>query len=209
MKPTLYYGFDPLCGWCYVFGPTMRALREAFEERLNLEVVCGGLVVGERVRPMSEMRGYLQRAYPEAEARSGVRFGPGFTEGLLQKDDVVLASEPACRAIFVAREIAGEARALTFAMHLTTALYHDGLDPTDPEVLEGLAREHDLSGLVDRWRTPEARALTERGFARARSLSVSMYPTLILADGDRHTLVLRGYASPSDAIERVNRALRS
>jgi putative protein-disulfide isomerase len=171
--------------------------------------VCGGLVVGERVRPLSEMRGYLQRAYPEAEARSGVRFGQGFTEGLLQKDDVVLASEPACRAIFVAREIAGEARALTFAMHLTTALYHDGLDPSDPEVLEELAREDHLVGLVDRWRTPEARALTERGFARARSLSVSMYPMLILADGDRHTLVLRGYASPTDAIERVNRALGS
>jgi putative protein-disulfide isomerase len=206
-RASLLYGFDPLCGWCYVFGPTMDALRETFGARLDFELLCGGLVVGDRVKPMSAMRSYLRRAYPEAEARSGVRFGRAFTEGLLERDDVTLASEPACRAIFVAREIAGESKAFSLARRLTTALYHDGSDPTQPAVLDALAHELDLPDLVSRWNTPAARALTQQGFAVARALSVSMYPTLMLQQGEQRSLVVRGYVSPSEAIARVHQAL--
>jgi putative protein-disulfide isomerase len=156
---------------------------------------------------MREMRGYLRNAYPQAEARSGVKFGPGFTEGLLLADDLVLASEPACRAVFVAQQLGDERQVLDFATRLTTGLYGEGLDATQEANLRRFAGEVGLDGLVERWSTPEGRALSERGFAHARALGVSMYPTLLLRQGDRTTQVLRGYAPPAEAVERVRALL--
>jgi len=207
MTPTLVYGFDPLCGWCYAFGPTLRALRETFADRVAIEIACGGLVVGDRVRPMREMRDYLREAYPRAEARSGVRFGRGFTEGLLNDDDVVLASEPACRAIVIARELGSREQTLELATRLIDGLYDHGLDPTRPEVLERFAREVGLPGLTERWSTEDARARTTRHFEESRAIGISMYPTLLLRSKDETRLVLRGYASVADALERVEAAL--
>ena len=209
-RPTLVYGFDPLCGWCFVFAPSLAALRRELEGRVDIELACGGLVVGERVRSMAEMRPYLRSAIPEAEARSGVRFGAGFTEGLLLRDEVRLASEPACRALFAARSLgASSSQLLDYATQMIEALYQRGEVTSDIEPLARAASAVGLDGgaLRERWDSAPMRAETEQEFAAARALGVSMYPSLLLRRGEQVELILRGFATPAQAVSLVEAAL--
>ena len=59
MRARLIYGFDPLCGWCFGFGPALRALREALPD-LEIELRMGGLVTGGRIRPYIESAEYIE-----------------------------------------------------------------------------------------------------------------------------------------------------
>lgn len=209
--PTLIYGYDPLCGWCYVFGPSIAALRRELGSEVRLTIAQGGLVTGDRVKPMRAMREYLQRAIPEAERRSGVTFGKAFTRGLMLEDDYAMASEPACRAVFAALELArGSEAGLDFALSLTHAIYFDGRKPDEPETLSDLARRAglDADALVDLWRSPQSVRTTRERFDEARAAGITMYPTLLLRTGERSVEVLRGFAPPVETVLRVREALR-
>jgi putative protein-disulfide isomerase len=212
--PVLEYGFDPLCGWCYAFGPSIDAMRAAFPGAFQLRLLQGGLVVGERVQPMRLARDYLLRAMPEAERRSGVKFGAAFKEGLLREDDYAMGSEPACRAVVVACELAAQTAnadaGVDFGLSLTRAIYRDGRKPDDPATLATLAEQVGLSpdSLVTAWASDGARARTQRAFAEARQAGISMYPTLRWREGDRRTELLRGYLGPDESVALVADRLR-
>ena len=209
--PTLIYGYDPLCGWCYAFGPSIAALRRELGNEVRLSIAQGGLVTGERVRPMRTMREYLLRAIPEAERRSGVAFGKAFTRGLMLEDDYVMASEPACRAVFAALDLArGTEAGLDFALSLTHAIYFEGRKPDDSDTLIDLARRAglDARALLDLWSSPEALHTTRARFDDARAAGISMYPTLLLRTGERSVELLRGFAPPVETVLRVREELR-
>ncbi|HJK98924.1 MAG TPA: hypothetical protein RMF84_17010 [Polyangiaceae bacterium LLY-WYZ-14_1] len=77
-RPTLVYGFDPLCGWCFAFAEGVADLRRALGDEVDWEVACGGLVVGPRVAPIAEAADYLRAGMGAVEARTPARFGAGF-----------------------------------------------------------------------------------------------------------------------------------
>jgi putative protein-disulfide isomerase len=205
------YGFDPLCGWCYVFGPVLRGLLTHFGETMQVRLAMGGLVVGARVKPMSAVREYLRGAMPEAERRSGVRFGDAFVKGLLLDDEYTMASEPACRAVIVAAELALDG-GLGFGLTLCEAIYRDGLRPDDAATLRTVARSQGLDAevLIRRWDSDAARRATADAFASARAEGISMYPTLRIdagPTGGPDVELLRGFAPLPEVIERFERAL--
>jgi putative protein-disulfide isomerase len=53
IKPTLVYGFDPICGWCFGFRSAVASLRTALADRVAWRIASGGLVIGERIKPIS------------------------------------------------------------------------------------------------------------------------------------------------------------
>jgi putative protein-disulfide isomerase len=80
-RAALTYAFDAYCGWCYGFGPAVRAFAAANIDRIELRVISGGLFSGSRAAPIS--------AYPhipDANARiaqlTGVSFGDGYLRTL-------------------------------------------------------------------------------------------------------------------------------
>ncbi len=209
--PQLLYGFDPLCGWCYVFGASIEAVRERFVGQIDIDVICGGLVLGDRVKPMHEMRSYLQAAIPKAEARSGVRFGAAFTQELIFQDNVMLDSEPLCRAVFAARDVAPTApQALDFALSLPRALYRDGQRIDLTETLKNLAHDAGMNSdeFFARWASARGMGETAKGFAFAKAIGISSYPVLLLRKNNTLTKVTAGYASIDDTVSAVGRALQ-
>ena len=46
--PELLYLFDPLCGWCYGMSPVIQRVRQEFAGRVEVSVLCGGMVTGEQ-----------------------------------------------------------------------------------------------------------------------------------------------------------------
>lgn len=49
-RKKLVYVYDALCPWCYAFTPVVDELRRHYGDRLDHEVLSGGMVRGDQVR---------------------------------------------------------------------------------------------------------------------------------------------------------------
>ena len=178
----IIYGFDPLCGWCYGFALAVARVREELAGEVVVRVATGGLVSGERRRAVRHDAGSLRAGLARVREVTGVAAGPAF-EDLLRRGDWVSDSEPVCRAMWAARELAGDDAAVELGTALSRAFYGEGREPDDPAVLRELADAQGLDGLVERWDTEEARRGTARWWAASRAAGLDTYPSLLLDDG--------------------------
>ncbi|NJN17595.1 MAG: DsbA family protein [Oscillochloris sp.] len=200
----LLYGFDPLCGWCFAFGPTIDAIRAEHAD-LAIELRYGGLVVGERVAPIAASRDYLRSGLAQVAQRAGVAAGDAFYNGLLSEGSYVSNSEPPCRAIWAAEQVAPD-RALDFALALPQAFYQEGMPLDDERVLTTLAERHNIESqrLLALWRSGEARTNTQTAFIQTRAAGFTSYPTLAYQQGARTILIARGWLAPTEAVAQIN-----
>lgn len=207
-EEELIYGFDPLCGWCFAFGPSYRAIRSAHPE-LPVSMKYGGLVLGERVGPIAGHRDYLVRGLEQVRQTAGVAAGKPFLEGLLADGTYVSDSEPPCRAITVMEQLA-PASAPDFAAALPDIHYIGGKALDDVDELAALAARHgaDPTAFAERWQSPQARIDVQQAFADARSFGIRSYPTVLYRRGAELWQIALGFAPPEIAVARVS-ALRS
>src|SRR6516164_6627574 len=60
MNPFLIYCYDAYCGWCYGFSPVIRRIVGEFRGRLPVEVLSGGMIIGERPLSIKQSAGYIR-----------------------------------------------------------------------------------------------------------------------------------------------------
>lgn len=192
------YGFDPLCGWCYGFAPAFAMARAELAGAVEFGVASGGLVTGERRRPVGLDAGYLRAGLAAVAAATGVSPGPAFAD-LLDRGTYVSDSEPVCRAMWAARELAGDGAAIELGAALSRAYYGEGREPDDPDLVAELGAGLGLPDLVDRWATEAARRGTAQWWARSRAVGLTTYPSLLAVDGGRWRPLLVGVA-PADRV---------
>lgn len=209
LQPTLVVATDPLCGWCYGFGPALAQVRAALAERVRFRVACGGLVTGARVVPIGQTREYLLTGMAQVERRTGVRFGAGFRDGLLREGTWVSDSEPPCRAVLLAQELFGPQAALDVCAALTRSFYEAGLPPDAEATVELAARAAGVEPgpLLERYRAEADGLWTRARFAQAREEGVEQYPSLFLDRGEGLELVVEGCLDAPAALFAVERAL--
>jgi len=123
-KATLIYIGDPMCSWCYGFAPEIEKIEQHFGE-LNFEVVLGGLRPYSK-QTMSELSDFLKEHWLEIEEETHQPFG----YDILEKSDYVYDTEPASRAVEVARQMK-PAVTLTFFKAVQTAFYHQNKSTHD------------------------------------------------------------------------------
>ena len=75
---TLIYCYDAYCGWCYGFSPVMKQLEESFKDRLQVEVLSGGMILPETPKAIAATAGYIKEAYKTVEAYTGIKFGEDY-----------------------------------------------------------------------------------------------------------------------------------
>ena len=185
-----YFG-DPLCSWCYGFGPELSKLLAAQPER-KLALVMGGLRPFNR-EPMSlAFRTMLREHWHHVATASGLPF----SQELLVRDDFVYDTEPACRAVVTARQLF-PAQALTLMKAIQAAFYRDGRDATDANVLADIAADHgyDRATFFTAMESEAMRAATRADFAATQSLGVSGFPTVAASHGEELYLVTSGYVT--------------
>ncbi|MGF1646195.1 MAG: DsbA family protein [Kineosporiaceae bacterium] len=208
-RPTVVYGNDALCGWCFATGPAILEAKQELGDEVAWRIETGGLVVGERVRPVAMDREYLVAGLAQVAMVSGRRAGEAYYERILGTGTWVSNSEPTCRAVLVAQEM-GPDVAVEFSHWLTDALYLDGRVPDDPDTLRDAAAAHGVDGheLLARWATPGAVETTREAFQRARALGVQTYPSLFLEAGDG-TLdpLVTGYTDARTIVRIVREAV--
>jgi putative protein-disulfide isomerase len=192
----LLYFADPLCSWCYGFGPELDEL-VARHEAAGIDLVMGGLRPY-NTQPMSEaFKAMLREHWRHVHEASGLPF----SEAILGREDFVYDTEPACRAVVTARALAPE-RAFDYLKAIQRAFYPEGRDMTNAGELADLAAAagYNRAHFAEGFDSPAMRAATRDDFATSQSMEVAGFPTLALRHGASLFLVASGFA-PADVLE--------
>ena len=161
------------------------------------------------MRAVANDEGYLRAGLATVAATTGRHAGTDYYDGLLAEGTWVSDSEPAVRAVVVAREQGGDAVALDLSSALSDALYVDGRAPEAPETLRDVAAAVGLDpdAFLAAFDSPEAREATKEEMLRARGLGVQTYPSLLLRVGERTVPLVEGYAPAQEIVRRVRGAV--
>ncbi|HVZ55227.1 MAG TPA: DsbA family protein [Chitinophagaceae bacterium] len=213
MNYTLYYCYDAWCGWCYGFSPVIRRIAEEYRDRLQFEVLSGGMIHSEKPRPIGVMAAYIRDAYPMVEERTGIRFGPDFLWHILhpEQSDWFPDSEKAAIALCIVKEFYPDYRQVLFAADLQYALNYEGRDLTDDEAYRHLLEKWDLDAgdFYRKLHLDTYRQKAHYEFALCRQLQVTGFPTALLQVSEtRLYLLARGYTDYETFQGRLEAVLR-
>ena len=180
--------FDALCGWSYAAWPALEATWNTFRDRVEFDVISGGLFVGDRVTPIGAV-GYIPTANQHITEISGAVFGDGY-EALRTEGSYLLDSNAPAWRFAVLRSFAPD-HAVPLAHALQRRHYLDGADLDRPEVYEAVAEQVGISiePLRAAMANADREALAATEFDQARALGVDAYPTVLFVT-DAHAAVL-------------------
>jgi len=191
--PHLIYFADPMCSWCYGFSPVIDDIRRAYGNALPIRVVMGGLRPGTEEPMTAEARRSVVGHWNHVHEASGLPFDPA----VLERDGFIYDTDPAARAVVVARR-EGEDLAAQYLAAAQRAFYAENRDVTSGEVLGDLAEEFglDRSAFLEAWGSEAAKAETWRDYAMSQRAGVTGFPTLVGGPNEQgvYGVITRGYA---------------
>jgi putative protein-disulfide isomerase len=203
---TLTYVFDPLCGWCYGFSPQMKKLHDKYKTELNIEVLCGGMVLGKKSGPIGEVAPFIKEAYTRVEDYTGVKFGTAFLNDVMMPGTRIFSSEEPCIAFVTLKQLKPE-KAFEFSHLLLNALYRDGLDFNKPESYKAIAEKSgiDYKDFLNAYQ--KNKATTYQEFERAAGFGVSGYPSVLITINGKTSLISSGYKSFEELDQALNKLI--
>lgn len=201
--PRLIYIADPMCSWCYGFGPELAALLEGLPG-LPVDIVVGGLRPYNKNVMDAELRTKLQEHWKSVAERTGLPFSFDF----LSRENFVYDTEPACRAVVAARMLAPAACLYVFH-EIQRLFYTEGMDVTQDKVLASIAckalaeqgYEVDEETFLTTWSSAEAVKATSDDFLLAHKWEITGFPTLVLERDGQLDMVTAGYVAMPTLIE--------
>lgn len=202
--PHLVYFADPMCSWCYGFSPVIEEIRRAFGRGLPVRVVMGGLRPGTEAPLTPEAKATILEHWRHVEEATGLAFDPA----VLDREGFVYDTDPAARAVVVARRESQEL-AVGYLLRAQRAFYAENRDVTSGETLADLAAELglDRAAFLDEWSSEEAKMETWRDYAVSQRAGVTGFPTLVGGPNEQgaYGVVTRGYA-PAEPVVGVLKA---
>lgn len=205
-KATLYYVYDPICGWCYGFSPVITSLAEAYDDVLEFKAIPGGMILGDRVGPVGEIAPFIKDAYKRVEDMTGVKFGQVYLDDLLNEGLTVMNSWPGSLAATAFNELAPE-QSVAYASAIQKAIYADGVSPEDIDhfIQLAVAFEVDTNTLRAMTKDKAWHEKTIENFKLSSDLGVTGFPTLVLEKHGERTIITRGYADQ----QRIEQQLKA
>ncbi len=187
---TLLYVADPMCSWCWGFSPVVSAITERYSERVAISVIVGGLAPRATAPMDDDTKATVREHWDHVNEATGQPFDYAFME----RERFVYNTEPPCRAVVAARQIAPD-RALDFLEHLHRAFYRDNRDVTDESTLVDIGNEFgfdraQFSKALSLDKTHEA---TQDDFELTRELGVNGFPSLLAHANDKLKMITVGY----------------
>jgi putative protein-disulfide isomerase len=197
----LVYVYDALCGWCYGFGPVVEKLEKEFKGNVEIEILSGGMVMGNRIAPIGNMSDYILQAIPRLERTTGVTFGAPYI-ALLKEGSYVTSSEKPSIALCVYKSFTSE-RSVEYGYGIQKAFYLEAKDLNNDTLYADLAVPFglDRNQFLNRMQDSTYLKHAQEGFKRATNLGVTGYPTLLEKQDDKYVLLTEGY-STYESIEK-------
>jgi putative protein-disulfide isomerase len=203
--PSLIYIADPMCSWCYGFGPELTALLDGLPG-LPLNIVVGGLRTGNDQPVDRALKASLREHWAKVAETTGLPFSPDN----LEREGFVYDTEPACRAVVAARTLAPQASLAVFHA-IQRAFYKEGKDVTQGNVLAqvtcavlteaGVAI--DPAAFLALWNAEAARLATREDFIQVQHWEIQGFPTLVLERDGQLDLVIAGFAPMPALVKRL------
>ena len=196
--PKIIYIYDPLCGWCYGFYPVIRNIESEYKDKIDFEIISGGMVIGEREGLIGDFADYILKALPRLEELTGVKFGEPYLSQLRNKSLYQSSLKPSI-ALEVFKSF-NQKDALVFASSVQKAHYVEGKDLRDEEVYLDLIRPYsiDPEEYLKRLTSDEYRLETTNLFKMIQEWGITGFPAVILVKNGEFFLIAKGY------IDQVN-----
>lgn len=188
---------DPMCSWCWGFEPVLERLAATYADQAPVSLIVGGLRPY-TTEPMTDRaKTDIAGHWRHVQEASGQPFDFSFFE----RDGFVYDTEPAGRALVVARHL-DPTRALAFLKAVQKAFYAENRDVTRAETLGAVAEEagYDSTAFNALLDTEEARAGIRMDYQVALNLGVSGFPTLVARKGEEYAYATVGYR-PWEALQ--------
>jgi len=210
-KPNLIYCYDAYCGWCYGFSPVMKKIAADFNNRLYIEVLSGGMMIGESKMPIEKIGPYIQSAYKRVEDITGIKFGEDFLWHTANPDksDWVMNSEKPAIALCIFKEYHPEQQ-LDFAGDLQYALNYEGRDLDDDESYRHLIEKYHLPAeeFYSKLKAGDYKEKAYYEFALCKQLSVDSFPQVLLQMNEtKFFLIAKGFTDYEDVKARIENIL--
>jgi putative protein-disulfide isomerase len=211
MNPILIYCYDAYCGWCYGFSPVMKRIAADFKDRLEIEVLSGGMMTGNNKMPIEKIGPYIQSAYKRVEEITGIKFGEDFLWHTANPDksDWLMNSEKPAIALCIFKEYY-PGQQLDFASDLQYALNYEGRDLDDDEAYRHLLEKYELpvEEFYSKLKAGNYKEKAYYEFALCRQLNVDSFPQVLIQLGEtKFFLIAKGFTAYEDVKERVEKVL--
>ena len=217
MAVQLLYIADPMCSWCYGFGPQLTQLLAAMPDA-KLDILCGGLRPDETEAVSDEMRKMILGHWDRVAEVSGLPFD----REAMSRPGWVYCTEPASRAMvsvkLLAEHLPGEKRLHVFHA-LQSAFYRDGLDVTNDQVLAEVltaalnavdgADSYDAASLLETLQSADAHQCTREEFALCQQWGVRSFPALLMVHDNNLHMLSSGYATTEQLQSQIARVLQA
>lgn len=198
MRATLYYVHDPMCSWCWAYRPVWDVVKVGLSESVALENVAGGLARDTDEPMPQQLQQTIQGYWREIQALLGTEFNFDFWS----KNQPRRSTYIACRAVIAAKNQGAEEQMIDA---IQRAYYLRAMNPSNPEVLVGLAGEQGMD--AEQFAADLVSAGTEAEFKRqmalARQLPIEGFPSLVLQQGTAQTLITRNYTDAAVVLAEI------
>lgn len=192
----MIYVFDAICGWCFGFSPVMSRFAEEYKDIIEIEVVSGGLMLGEKAGPIRITGAHIPKAYQMVEKMTGVEFGQKFLSERLEEGTMILNSLPPAIALCIMKDEHPE-NVVAFAGLMHKMYYVDGVEP---ENIKEYGRYAATLGCNEeefnsKMALPEYLTKAQEDFKYAQELKAFGFPTVILQKNGKSETLFSGYRS--------------
>ncbi len=213
MNPILIYCYDTYCGWCYGFSPVMLEIADEYRDQLDIEVLSGGMMIGEQKMPIEKIAPFIQGAYKRVEELTGRKFGEDFLWHINNPDksDWVMNSEKPAIALCIFKELFPD-KQLAFASDMQYALKYEGRDLDDDEAYLHLLEKYEIHAetFYEKLKSEEYKEKAYYEFALCKQLNVDSFPQVLLQTSEsKFYLLAQGYTPYDTLKERIDAALKN
>jgi len=205
--PTLIYCYDAYCGWCYGFSQVIKKINSEYKNRLQIEVLSGGMILPDEPVHISASAGYIKEGYKRVEELTGVKFGEDYLWHIKnpQQSDWYPDSKKPAIALCIFKEYFPDQQ-VNFAADLQYALHFEGRDLTDDEAYRLILEKYNLppEEFYEKLHEESYAEDAAYEFALCKQLNVTGFPAVLLQLSDtKFYLLARGYTDFETLNERI------
>ena len=202
-SPTLIYVGDPMCSWCYGFAPELAETIEQFGDKIQVRLVMGGL------RPynheqINTMKDFLKEHWEHVNQASN----QPFDYSILDDPDFVYDTEPPSRAVLAVRKLHPQVE-YNFFQDVQELFYAKNKHTNVAENYYPLLDKYsiDKESFTEAFHSDELKQLTKADFEKASQLNIRGFPSILLLEDGKYTLVSNGYTKSKELISRIEKIM--
>lgn len=208
---VIHYIGDPMCSWCWGVSPVIHSLFSfCRKEGIDFKLTLGGLRVGGGDPWNDQFKSFLRQEWN----RIAVVSNQPFSYRLLNEEYFNYDTEPACRAVVVARELVqqqgmDEEVVLAFFSALQSKFFVQGRDPKFAAFYRDICQQTGLSfeAFSEKFESVQAKYQVKQEFQMRRQWGVRSYPTLLLENAGKITELAVGYTHFEEIIYTLRQRL--